>query len=1157
MAKRRELLLRATMDTRHAQAGFRSLGEMAVKSAAEQKKAFLGARDAELTAAIRTGAHVRSVWQTNYRERQTLWKKEEREYAAHVRKMDAVQPSRKSETLNRFQSAAGGLGSVAAPLVTAAAAQATFNYLNEATEKATALGEAVNLTKVIFKDSAASVEAWAKANATAMGQTETQVLTATGLYGNALIQAGVANAESARIAQEMTSRASDLASLYNTDLKTALEALQSGLNGESQPLRQFGVFMSEAEINASKFAQGLAKVPPSAEKVKATQDALRIATFKADEAQRKYGANAVQTIAAVARREKAEQALSRATGQTTRQLTEGEKVRARAQFILERSTQAAGDFAKTSDSAANKQRILTAEIDKLQTKIGQDLLPLKQEFLNFFKDMIPVAGQVVEGFHMAGGAIEDFIAQVERADEKEFGAGPGLKRFLDNLRAVKEILSLNWGRMLQEKTEQGKAATIKQDVSLFKERRAKLDEFYKLRSEDPNNPRVAELNRTIFDDDLYKRAQGYGVDTVRRGLPGEDYAILDHAIAESAKRDKAAMAALKKGTDAAKAAAKAVPTPAPEPEPKPTPAPTGGASTGSGGGAIYDGAAAERARAEGKRRQEEHLRDLRTAADTRDDTRTRREADVLGDLLNLIREQATPGTFEKLRNNAARHSKEIYKIGNDQALRDFETDKTKNPAAASAKLLADQYRLARELAERRNDILAATTAYETRIQEGAKKRAEMQDKQNEAAAESYRKFLEEVDAPELTAALEAAQKGGDLQKTLEASNALLDNAIRRADSAYYAALTEANGDPNGLAVAYNSRKKAVMAATKERDDQSARAAMLDALTFWGSSFADKPSSPEQAARIERERDANIKGREDATGFVRETTDGAKQGARALIRGILSGENGGLEEGFASLGEMMGSTIADYTTRRFLEGPMERIFDQLADRIARGGMEAGNAILAGASAMASVANLFAQKDGKKKKGGILGGLIGGVAGFFLGGPAGALTGFSAGSQLGQGNILGAGLTVLGGASTGAFSKGGMVGKGVAGLRPANFPVKGYAVGGFPVSGRRSIAGELGTELMFGDSGQVTALGVGGYASFTPSGRNVVLPAEASQRLVRAASSISGRRGTTGDPSINSDMRVNIFGDVNNGDIREIARAIKREREQDLLMQSIGR
>lgn len=581
MGKRGELLLRARLDTSEAQAGFRSLSLMAIRSAEEQKRSLRGVRDTEIGDMIRTNARARELMQSSLNEKRAFWRREESEQRAHFRRMDAEQPPKRSKFLAQT-GGMSGMGNIVAPIASAAVARATFDYLNEAADKATALGEAVNLTKTIFKEASASVESWAKNTSTAFGQTETQALTAAGLFGNALIQAGEANEESARLAREMTVRATDLASLYNTSVQTALEAIRSGLNGESQPLRQFGVFLSEAEVNASKFAQTLGKVPPNAEKAKAAQDALRVATFRADEAQRRYGANAVQTIQAVARKEKAEQALARAQGQTTRQLTEGEKVRARAHFILERSAVAAGDFAKTSDSAANKQRILTAEVDKLQTKIGEDLLPLKQEFLNFFRDAIPVAESMVQGFHEASDAVGDFIRQIEQADKAEFGSGPGLKRFLDNLRAVKEILSLNWARMVQEKTLEGKTAQINQDVSLFKERKRLLDEFYKLRSEDPNNPRVGELNRTIFDKDVYARLEAYGVDTVRRDNPGEDYAMLDHAIVESTKRQTEAMAALKKSTDAAKAEANKVPPPAPKPNPAPEPPPPGNGNGDTG-----------------------------------------------------------------------------------------------------------------------------------------------------------------------------------------------------------------------------------------------------------------------------------------------------------------------------------------------------------------------------------------------------------------------------------------------------------------------------------------------------------------------------------------------------------------------------------------------
>jgi hypothetical protein len=75
------------------------------------------------------------------------------------------------------------------------------------------------------------------------------------------------------------------------------------------------------------------------------------------------------------------------------QLTEESKVLARYQLILEQTTIQQGDFARTSDGAANQQRILAAEIENSKAAIGVGLLPAYQGLLSA---LIPLADYTAE-----------------------------------------------------------------------------------------------------------------------------------------------------------------------------------------------------------------------------------------------------------------------------------------------------------------------------------------------------------------------------------------------------------------------------------------------------------------------------------------------------------------------------------------------------------------------------------------------------------------------------------------------------------------------------------------------------------------------------------------------------------------------------------------
>ncbi|MCV6900945.1 hypothetical protein OE165_28330, partial [Escherichia coli] len=54
--------------------------------------------------------------------------------------------------------------------------------------------------------------------------------------------------------------ADDASSFYNVPLESALEKIRSGLVGEAEPLRAFGVLLSEAAVKQQALAMGVRPV---------------------------------------------------------------------------------------------------------------------------------------------------------------------------------------------------------------------------------------------------------------------------------------------------------------------------------------------------------------------------------------------------------------------------------------------------------------------------------------------------------------------------------------------------------------------------------------------------------------------------------------------------------------------------------------------------------------------------------------------------------------------------------------------------------------------------------------------------------------------------------------------------------------------------------
>lgn len=227
----------------------------------------------------------------------------------------------------------GGLkGTLTAGAVLAAGA-AVFDFLKDSTAAASNFAEQSAAVSQVFGKATGDIIKFAEGGATALGQSKTQVMEAAkqfGIYGQAAGLAGQANAD---FSTEMVQLATDLASFNNTSVDQAIQAIGSGLRGEAEPLRQYGVLLDDATLRSEALSMGL---------IATTKDAL----------------------------------------------TPQQKVLAAHAAILKQTSTQQGDFSRTSDGLANSQRILTAEFENMKIAVGTPLLGALAKLAKGFSPVI-------------------------------------------------------------------------------------------------------------------------------------------------------------------------------------------------------------------------------------------------------------------------------------------------------------------------------------------------------------------------------------------------------------------------------------------------------------------------------------------------------------------------------------------------------------------------------------------------------------------------------------------------------------------------------------------------------------------------------------------------------------------------------------------------
>jgi DNA anti-recombination protein RmuC len=205
-------------------------------------------------------------------------------------------------------------------------AQQVMKFGNDVIQAASNMNESLSKVQVVFGENSKAVEDFAKNAAKNMGLSNQKALEAAGTYGNLFQAFGLARGEATTMSTTLVQLAADLASFNNTSTEDALNALRSGLAGESEPLKRFGVALNEVTLKNKALQMGL-----------------------------------IQT--------------------TTGVLPPAIKAQATYALVMEQTKSAQGDYARTADGVANKQRTLAAQFEDTKTKIGTGLLPIYQTLL--------------------------------------------------------------------------------------------------------------------------------------------------------------------------------------------------------------------------------------------------------------------------------------------------------------------------------------------------------------------------------------------------------------------------------------------------------------------------------------------------------------------------------------------------------------------------------------------------------------------------------------------------------------------------------------------------------------------------------------------------------------------------------------------------------
>lgn len=216
--------------------------------------------------------------------------------------------------------------------------------------------ESLNKVNVAFGNSASSVEAFGDTTLETFGIAKGTALDMAALFGDMATSMGLPQDQAASLSKSLVGLAGDLASFKNIGIDQATTALNGVFTGETESLKLLGIVMTETNLAQFALEQGIQK---------------NIKSF-----------------------------------------TQAEKVQLRYNYIMDKTKNAQGDFARTSGGSANQMRIFQEALKEVGQQFGAIILPAFTNVVKRLNGMVQAFGSLSPGVKQTIVVVAGLVAVI-------------------------------------------------------------------------------------------------------------------------------------------------------------------------------------------------------------------------------------------------------------------------------------------------------------------------------------------------------------------------------------------------------------------------------------------------------------------------------------------------------------------------------------------------------------------------------------------------------------------------------------------------------------------------------------------------------------------------------------------------------------------------
>lgn len=294
-------------------------------------------------------------------------------------------PKQAINGINNVEKSVNGLTSAAKKLTGILAAAFAVDKIVQFGKEAIGLGsdvaEVQNVVDVAFGDMSYMVEDFADRAITSFGMSELAAKRTASTYMAMASNMGVTQQQAAEMAITLAGLTGDVASFYNISQELADIKLRSVFTGETETLKDLGIVMTQANLEAYALANGI--------------------------------------------------------NRSFQSMSQSEQLILRYNYVLDQLSLASGDFVRTQDSWANQTRILSMQWQEFMSIIGQALIQVLLPVIRVLNQIVSSLIDIANAFNAAISAIfGGATTQIQQTQSAVGDVSTGIDEAVDNQNAL-------------------------------------------------------------------------------------------------------------------------------------------------------------------------------------------------------------------------------------------------------------------------------------------------------------------------------------------------------------------------------------------------------------------------------------------------------------------------------------------------------------------------------------------------------------------------------------------------------------------------------------------------------------------------------------------------------------------------------------------------